>query len=42
MIESMSALNIGGQAFVGFAVFAAVVTVVGIAMALHYAKKEAG
>ena len=35
-------LNIGGQLFVGFGVFAAVVTVVGIAMLLHYDKKEAG
>ena len=35
-------ISIGGHLFVGFAVFAAVVTVVGIGMALHYAKKEAG
>lgn len=35
-------ISIGGQLFVGFAVFAAVVTVVGIAMVIYYVKKEAG
>ena len=42
MFDFMSALNFGGQAFIGFAVFAAVVTPVGIAMAYYYVKKEEG
>ena len=42
MFDFMSALNFGGQAFIGFAVFAAIVTPVGIAMLYYYVKKEAG
>ena len=42
MFESMSALNFAEQAFMGFAVLAGVVSLVGIAMAYYYVKKEAG
>jgi len=42
MLEALSTISIGGQIFVGFSGFAAVVTVVGLLMLRYYAKKEAG
>ena len=41
MFDFMSTLNIDGQIFMGYIVFAVVVTVTGLFMLRHYAKKEA-
>jgi len=41
MLEAISSISIGGQIFVGFSGFAGVVTLVGLLMLRHYAKKEA-
>ena len=42
MFESITTLNFAEQAFIGFAVLVGLVSVVGIAMAYYYVKKEAG
>ncbi len=42
MFDFMNALNIDGQIFVGYIGFVFAVTIAGIFMLRHYAKKEAG
>ena len=41
MFDFVSALDFGAQFFLGYIGFVAVVTIAGICMLIHYAKKEA-